>query len=703
MNAIAETYRFQNQQTETPIRRFTKTKGAIGTQIIDGMIFEEDHNKEWVDNEAIKNARKMVKTDPTVRSTLLSIKLPIMAAAVRIEPASEDNADLDIAEFVEQNLFLNPNYAYAGWLRHVLYYLDFGFEVMEKSYEVQDGKMWWKRWEHRKPETVEQWMTDQDNDLVEIIQWSAYDAKVKGYRNTKIPFNQAFHISNNQEGLNFAGESILRSAYFSWLSKQKQVEVDSIKNERYGCGIPEVEVNTPGQKQEAIEAAQALRYHEKSYVIKTPDYKIGLLPMGANTGIDVIKSIRYHDDQIRTNILQDFMSLGKDGVGSLALSQDKIDFFMLSLDSVANHIEDTMNNGSGKMQHVKQLVDLNFANVKKYPKYKIDRIKLEDKKSVAETLKTLKEIGFVDPRDEEMRKHVGETFKIPISDEPPDIDPVKPNTQKPVIEEPGEEPPKMSFQRRAMTAMEKDVAKMEEVDTELNSATGRLQGAVDVFRKDINQAMIEAGVSALTKSHDIKQLQQKIDRFNVPFLSRLTNATVSTSKGLFRFGRETVKNELRRQGVKLQNVNSPIIEDIKQTEDTIRPTTQNTIKNFAGKVKTEWSAALLTMFKSGQVNTEFLREQINRVSNNLFGRSIKEIAHESFGLGRTAETFKQKDNIETLVRSEIFDENICQPCIRIDGQEFTMNDPLFSSVSRGVFNECKGGDLCRGISIVIAK
>ncbi len=192
--AIAETYRFQNQETEQPARRFSKTRGAIGTQIIDGMIFEEDHNKEWVDEEAIKNARKMVKTDPTVRSTLLSIKLPVMAAAVRIEPASEDNVDLDIAEFVEQNLFLNPAYAYTDWLRHVLYYLDFGFEVMEKSYEVRDGHLWWKRWEHRKPETVEQWMTDQDNDLIEIIQWSAYDARVKDYRNTKIPFNQAFHI-----------------------------------------------------------------------------------------------------------------------------------------------------------------------------------------------------------------------------------------------------------------------------------------------------------------------------------------------------------------------------------------------------------------------------------------------------------------------------------------------------------------------------
>ena len=124
---------------------------------------------------------------------------------------------------------------------------------------------------------------------------------------------------------------------------------------------------------------------------------------------------------------------------------------------------------------------------------------------------------------------------------------------------------------------------------------------------------------------------------------------------------------------------------------------------FGSKVKSEWSKALLNMFKSGQVNTEFLREQINRVSNNLFGRSIKEIAHESFGLGRTAESFKQREHIESFVRSEVFDENICTPCINIDGQEFTANDPLFSSVNRGVFNGCRGGDLCRGMSIVVAK
>lgn len=700
MNAIAETYKFQNQEPPQQTRRFARTKGAIGTQIIDGMIFEEDHNKEWIEEQAIKNARKMVKTDPTVRSTLLSIKLPIMAAAVRIEPASEDSADLDIAEFVEQNLFLNPNYAYMDWLRHVLFYLDFGFEVLEKSYEVRDGHLHWKRWEHRKPETIDQWMTDKDNDLIEIRQISAYDARVQDFRDTKIPFNQAFHISNNQEGLNFRGESILRSAYFSWLSKQKQMEIDSIKNERFGCGIPEIEVMGTGKMDDAIDALEKLRYHEKMYITKTEEYKVGLFPMGNSTGVDVIGSIKYHDDQIRTNILQDFMSLGKDGVGSLALSNDKIDFFMLSLDSVANHIEDTMNNGSGKMQHVKQLVDLNFANVKEYPKYKIDRIKLEDKKAVAETLKTLKEIGFVDPSDDETRQHVGETFKIPM----PEFTPVKPDTQPPVIEDPEEEPaPKMSFQRRGLTAMEKDVAKMEEVDTELNKATVRLQGSVDVFRKDINDSLIESGVNALTKSHSVQQLQQRIDKFNIPFLPRLTNSVVSVSKDLFGFGRETVKNELRRQGVKLQNVTAPVIENIREAEQTIRPTTVATITAFGSKVKSEWSKALLAMFKSGQINTEFLREQINRVSNNLFGRSIKEIAHESFGLGRTAESFKQQDKIESFVRSEVFDENICQPCIGIDGAEFTANDPLFSSVNRGVFNECRGGDLCRGISIVVAK
>ena len=55
--------------------------------------------------------------------------------------------------------------------------------------------------------------------------------------------------------------------------------------------------------------------------------------------------------------MRDFMSLGKSGIGSFALGKTDADFFMLSLDSIANHIEDILNQGKERMSNIKQFVD----------------------------------------------------------------------------------------------------------------------------------------------------------------------------------------------------------------------------------------------------------------------------------------------------------------------------------------------------------
>lgn len=69
-------------------------------------------------------------------------------------------------------------------------------------------------------------------------------------------------------------------------------------------------------------------------------------------------------------------------------------------------------------------------------------------------------------------------------------------------------------------------------------------------------------------------------------------------------------------------------------------------------------------------------------------------ATEAFNLGRNLAAQKAADQVGEVVRTEILDENTCDPCRELDGFTTTVNGPgYFENMPP---NLCEGRDLCRG-------
>jgi hypothetical protein len=96
----------------------------------------------------------------------------------------------------------------------------------------------------------------------------------------------------------------------------------------------------------------------------------------------------------------------------------------------------------------------------------------------------------------------------------------------------------------------------------------------------------------------------------------------------------------------------------------------------------------------GREALSFLTNQIARVSEPTLRASVREALNIAYGQGREAEQFRLAP--ERLVRSEVFDGNICEVCAEKDGVVFRAGDPNFEELPDP---ECLGGSRCRGINI----
>ena len=389
-------------------------KGSTGTNIFSGIIQGEDENTIWGSTSiAVKEADMMRKSDPRVRQASMLLKTPILSATTSIRPASDDNRDILIAKFVEDQHFNSQFFRWHDVLRQQLTYFDFGHSILEKELTGIDGKMHLTRIEFRKPQTLFRWNAP-NGQLETISQMNVVGDS--GTRNDMLA-EQVIHIAYEQEGLNFEGMSALRPAWWNWKSKQRVLAIGRVLFERLS-GIPHVKVKKGTEiSAEAKAVAEKLYQNEQMYLISTPQYDLDIFGLGAGGqggGVSdaMLEFIKFNDHQIIFSVMGNFMTKGEDKVGSFALSQVNADMFFKNEEREANHIEDTWNEPWGRMKNIPQLVDENFANVTAYPKLKLEKLALDDLSSFAEQSAKLVAAGMLIP-DAPLRAQVRERFDLP--------------------------------------------------------------------------------------------------------------------------------------------------------------------------------------------------------------------------------------------------------------------------------------------------
>lgn len=380
----------------------TKEIGTTGVTITSGQITGEEYNPKLTGKNAIDAYDQMRRSDATVNAALNAVKLPVLSADYEVDPASDDDKDKEVAEFVKDCLFHIVDWD--QFLGEALTFLDFGHDVHEMVFEPRDinGQMRIAlvKLGYRKQTTISAWET------------AAGKPGIQQFNSTGAPFSipaeKLVRFTHKQEGDNYEGISLLRAAYKHWYIKDKLYRIDAVGHERHALGV--VDVTTPvgatdADKKKLRTLVRNLRANEESYLEHPEGWTVQFLDMKANSLKDVEPSINHHDRQIMKNVLAQFLEIGASkGGGTRSTSEDHSRLFELAVQSVARRIVQVL-------QHtvVRTLVDLNFTD-REYPTLRVGKISDDNIPVMSEAIKKFVDAGVLHPTaadENSTRKMIG--------------------------------------------------------------------------------------------------------------------------------------------------------------------------------------------------------------------------------------------------------------------------------------------------------
>lgn len=431
-----------------------KELGASGTVNQSGFLLADEYNSDLRHPRSLNVFDRMRRSDGTVREALWHIFAPILNATRDIEPAGDDPIDLEVAEFSRQALFEWPIDPYQQTLRQKLGHLTTGFQVFELVEQVLEAELtWedpktgqpvtaprrqfvcWRQWGHRKPSTIWKWNAP-DGELVSITQqvW-----KDQGYETPEIPAEDLVVFTNEKEGDEFTGMSLLRTSYKAWYLKELIEKVMGVAYERHGRGIDTYYVPEDVKNDDAVldrieEMAKGNRAGEFNYQV-FPGPK-GMAPAagGGNGGFwyeivtplggfpDFSVPLEYLRGEIKGSVLARFAELGHAATGARATADVQSQVWYDALHAVARYIEDVTSDA------LRRLIQKNYS-VDRFPRLVFRDIEARSLTEFADFIAKTAAVNALLP-DKSLRQAVRKTGGLPDEDEPDSTDVVPP----PIVE-----------------------------------------------------------------------------------------------------------------------------------------------------------------------------------------------------------------------------------------------------------------------------
>lgn len=385
-----------------------KVIGDSGTRRYSGY-FSEEPSFEWRDELRIDNVETMRRTDATVKQLLEALNAPMLATEYDIQPGGDDPKYIEHCEFAEENLF-NMRRTWKEFMREALTYLPFGFSTFEQIYTKKNSKIYLADLEPRIQHSILKWqLNDGRRGIVQQIHTDEVDI---GQNQAQIPMNKLLVFTNDKEGDDYTGQSVLRPCWKHFYLKDKMYRIESISTERYGVGVPLItlpEEANEQQKADAEEMAANIRSNEKGYIIlPSKDWVVDILvPKGNPQKDQIANAIAHHDRMILTSALAGFLNLGADSAGSYALSKDQSSFFLKHVEDKLMYMVEQINK-----QVIQRLIIINFGEQEKYPRLTFTPLGDIDFGEYSTTLKTLKDAGFISKITAEDEQFARKTFKM---------------------------------------------------------------------------------------------------------------------------------------------------------------------------------------------------------------------------------------------------------------------------------------------------
>jgi hypothetical protein len=369
-----------------------------------------DYNPQLRGRRAIDIYREM-RHDSVVRSSLRIAKTPILSARWFMEPASNDQADIEKANFVWKNLNEYMSMSWPQFLVECLYMIDYGVYVFEKVFEIKeiDGeqRVIWRKFAPRHPYEIEEFVYDPEGgpDAITIDTDS-------GPKDLEIA--KALIFTYDKEAGDLWGLSALRSAYKHWFFKEKLYQIDAIQKERHGIGIPIIKLPpnfTPPDKVRAEGIGRNLRTNERAHVVLPPGWDVMFLKLEGQR-VDALESAQHHADKLYENVLANFMVVEGTGSGAYADVQEHI--FNRAVRFTAEIICDVLNKYA-----IQQLINFNWPEEELengYPQLRVRRLGDErDWRVLSFAARNLVGAGIIRP-DDDLEAWFRDELDMPAAD-----------------------------------------------------------------------------------------------------------------------------------------------------------------------------------------------------------------------------------------------------------------------------------------------
>lgn len=388
----------------------------------------EEQNPDRLLNETGRNITlyDSMLMDDRIDFALQLKKRMILANTYKVEPVSEDEKDVAIAEDVSAMLGITDGkyphdlgYSFGAFIDNALDAMVYGFKVAEKIFRYSpDGKLYTFSLRHRHS-LIYDFNYDEYGGLSKLLIGNTIGGvtTIEGVDKISEKF-MIFTYPYVYDG-NFYGESDLMTVFEQWRAKRHIFRSRNRFLEAWGMPIPEVVYDSDTTSStEKGEIQKMLKNFQENMYILQPGQRV----RGKNGDISSLEgkfkftihekaggsnsaayenAISQIDSQItRAMLIPDKLGFTDSASGSYNIGEVQFDILQQIVTFMHRWTEATVD------PLIRQLVDLNYGKQEKYPCFKFDDVA----KINPELLKILIDAKVVNPEEKWIRRHTG----IPI-------------------------------------------------------------------------------------------------------------------------------------------------------------------------------------------------------------------------------------------------------------------------------------------------
>ena len=659
---------------------------------------------EWVPDlmwpMSVHTFAKM-RTDPQLAAILAAYTLPIRRAPWSIDPTGcrpevaqfvSDNLGLPVAGSDKGTAFRSP-VRWADFLRLATLQLVYGHMPFEKVYDTSSGMARLASVTERMPHTI----IDIDIDARTNALIRARQLAPVGGDPIVLDRERLVWFAHDREGAAWQGRSLLRHAFGPWLIKHEMWRVNATSLRRTGMGIPEVIAPlgaTATQISEAQQLASSVRVADQGGVGLPNGFTLRLRGI-EGTVPDPMGFITYLDQQMTRGALAGVVDMPGSAHGSRAAAATFVDLLMLSLQSIADHMAETMTTDLAA-----DLVEKNWGLDEPIPAVTVGDVGGRQEVT-AVALQALLASGALSA-DPALESYVRELFSLPQRD--PNAPPPTPPAPAPAPASATDMPmarrtPRIRAAGAPTTVLRRNLTAVEAAaKTDFVQVQDDWQTALDAL-----VTAWAAKITPLVRAQLLEQVTAAVDSGDIAALSALTVDVPGAQDlidqhmaDLADQAAQQMTDEAAAQGVTIAGTPAIDVARLTAVAGLIASLVNSGLASSAARKALQvWGPESTSKEVTDAVKLHLVSLTDASLRDNL-GAALSVAQNE----GRVA-VLRDAPDTATYYASEVLDTNTCGPCADNDGHEYTSLDDADAAYASGGFIDCDGGLRCRGIVITV--